>query len=226
MNNKKFISLTLGIMCLILTFGIAIQVKTTNSLGTTVGTNATENELRSAVLKSKEKYDNLYNELEEAEKQLEAERTNVTQNNGELENLENSIKEANKSLGLTDVTGTGVIIEDPNDLLVHDIDLIRLVNELKNAGAEAISVNDQRIVTNTSIECEGSVIKVNGVKIGAPFEIKAIGLPELLSNTDRVGGYLWKMREDWALKAKLKKFDNITIPKYTGVIKYEYAESK
>ena len=81
MNSKKMISFILGFMCLLLTYGIAIQVKTTNSTGTITSTNAKENQLRDAVLKAKEKYDNLYNELEEAEDQLEAERANSTQNN-------------------------------------------------------------------------------------------------------------------------------------------------
>lgn len=239
MDNKK-IGLILGLMCVLLTYGITVQIKTMNGTGTQLSTNATENNLRDAVLKEKEKYDNLYEVLEEAEKKLEEERTNSTQNNSELANLENSIKEGNKALGTTEVTGPGVIITlndnqkipaasyigDPNDLLVHDVDIIRVVNELKNAGAQAISINEQRIVTTSAIQCDGTVIKINGVKVGAPFEIKAIGLQESLVNTNRVGGYTWKMREEWLLEASLEKSNNITIPKYTGVIKFEYAETK
>lgn len=240
MNNKKIISLILGIMCLLLTFGIAVQIKTTNSTGTITSTNATENKLRDAVLKSKEKYDNLYNTLEEAEEQLERERANATQNNSELTDLEASIKEGKKVLGLTEVSGPGLVITlndnqkilpntylgDPNELLIHYNDVIRVVNELKNAGAQAISVNDQRIVTNTSIECDGTVIEVNGVKIGTPIEIKAIGLQERLINVDRYNGYLMILRENYGLVAKAEKQDNITIPKYTGIIKFNYAESQ
>ena len=55
--NKKLISLVLGIMCFLLTFGIAVQIKTVNGTGTTVSTNSKENELRDAVLKAKEKYE-------------------------------------------------------------------------------------------------------------------------------------------------------------------------
>ena len=108
--NKKTISLVLGIMCLLLTCGIVIQIKTVNGTGTTISTNATENELRDAVLKAKEKYDNLYSALEEAEYKLETERTNATQNNTELTNLENTIKEGNKIIGLSEVTGNGIVI--------------------------------------------------------------------------------------------------------------------
>ena len=52
--NKKTISLILGLMCVVLTFGIAVQIKTINGTGTTISTNTRENELRDAVLKAKE----------------------------------------------------------------------------------------------------------------------------------------------------------------------------
>ena len=64
---------------------------------------------------------------------------------------------------------------------LHDIDVLSVVNELINAGAEAISINDQRWVANTAISCRGNTIDINGERIGAPFVIKAIGLPEYLS---------------------------------------------
>lgn len=240
--DKRVISLVLGIMCFLLTYGIAIQIKTVKGTGTTISTNATENELRDAVLKAKEKYDNLYVALEEAESQLEKERTNATKNNTELTDLEDTIKEGNKLTGLSEVTGNGIIVTvndnqkislnnwlaDPNILIVHDTDLMHIVNELKNAGAEAISINGQRIVTTSAIECDGNVIKVNGEKIGVPFEIKAIGLPEALSAIERFGGYLDYLKEDRFLDVTVKRADKekITIPKYTGIMKFEYIESK
>lgn len=242
--NKKSISLILGIMCLLLTYGIAIQIKTVNSTGTIVSANAEQNELRNSVLKAKEKYDNLFEELERMENQLEVERTNSTQNNSELSDLENTIKAGNKILGLSEVTGEGIKITlndnqtiplnawyaDVNELIVHDLDLMKIVNELKNVGAEAISINEQRIITTTAIECDGNVIMINGEKIGAPFEIKAIGLPASLINVYRTGGYVKHLEDDRYLEVKVETTDTlkekITIPKYTGIIKFEYAESK
>lgn len=239
--NKKLISLVLGIMCFLLTLGITIQIKTVNGTGTTVSTNSKENELRDAVLKAKEKYDNLYEDVERMENILETERTNSTQNNTELTQLENTIKEANKIAGLSEVTGDGITITlndgqitsanswyvDINDVIVHDLDLIRTVNSLKNTGAEAISINGQRIISTTAIECDGNVIMINGEKIGAPFEIKAIGFPETLINIDMTGGYVQQLR-DRGVEVTVTKSDKekITIPKYSGVIKYEYLQSQ
>lgn len=240
MNSKYKISIIIGSMCLLLSLGIAVQIKTIKNIGTsTTSTNETENKLRDEILKTKEKYDNLYSELENMEDQLEAERINATNNNSDLENLEQSITEGNKILGLTEVKGQGIIVTlndnqlltsnnyilDPNSALVHDMDVIKVINELKNAGAEAISINDQRIISTTAIECDGNVIKVNGIKVGAPFEIKAIGLPEYLINVKRYGGYLMYL-EQRGINVSVNKSDQITIPKYTGVIKFEYAVSK
>ena len=237
--NKKSISLVLGIMCLILTYGIAVQVKTVSGTGTAVATTSSENQLRDAVLKAKEKYDNLYEELDRLETQLEIERTNSTQNNTELSKLENTIKEGNKVLGLSEVTGYGIIVTvddnknvtlkniiDPN-WLVHDLDLIHIVNELKSVGAEAISINGQRIITTSAIECDGNVVMVNGEKISAPFEIKAIGLPESLMSITMYGSYVYNLETE-RLDISIEKSDKekITIPKYTGVIKTEYTETE
>ena len=188
MNKKMKISLILGGMCVALSCGIAIQVRTISKIGTTTSRNSTENELRDAILRTKENYDNLYADEEKAEKLLENERKNATENNSELAEIQENIKKLSTELGVTEVTGKGVVIKvddaivpsvmDPNSAIVHDTDLISIVNELKNAGAEAISVNEQRIMANTVIECIGTVIKINGQRVGAPFTINDIGMPE------------------------------------------------
>ncbi len=192
-----------------------------------------ENELRSEVLRYKERYDNVYKELEKAEKELEEERQNSTENNSELEQKEAQIKQGNKMIGATEVTGPGVIITlndskldastvlNSSDLLIHDGDILSIINELKNAGAEAISINDQRLVPTSSIVCGGNIIEINGEKIGAPFIIKAIGLPELLAGLSRPGGYLQILKDD-TIEVDLKTSNKITIPKYSGVFAYKY----
>lgn len=235
MTNNKKISLVLGIMCFALTLGIVVQIRTVKSTNTTVSQNYEENSLRAEVLKYKEKYENKYKELENAEDNLEKVREKATQNNGELEEAESKIKEANKINGTTEVTGPGVIVTlndgksiattlNPTDLIVHDLDVLSVINELKNAGAEAISINDQRMVTTSAIACSGNIIDINGEKVGAPFTIKAIGLPEYLANLLRPGGYLQTLK-DAGVNVKLEKSNKITIPKYTGVINFKYLKN-
>lgn len=234
--NKKIISIVLGLMCFALTLGICIQIRTVKNSNSTVSQNYEENNLRAEVLKYKERYENRYKELERTEEQLEKERQNSTQNDEELAKKEDEIKKGNKMLGLTEVIGPGVIVTlndskkdvnsvlNPSSLIVHDADVLSVINELKNAGAEAISINEQRLVPTSSISCGGNIIDINGEKVGAPFVIKAIGLPEQLAALSRPGGYLEKLKDD-GIGVELKKSNNITIPKYTGVITYKYSQT-
>ena len=229
------IALVLGIMCFALTAGICVQIRTVKESNIATSKNYEENNLRAEVLKYKERYERRYKDLEEAEKKLEEERKNSTENNEELENKENEIKEGNKVIGLTDVTGSGVIVTlsdskkdassvlNPSLLLVHDADVLSVINELKNAGAEAISINNQRIVSTTNISCRGNIIDINGEKVGAPFVIRAIGLPEQLAALSRPGGYL-ELLKSASVGVDIKKSNNISIPKYTGVITFKYAK--
>lgn len=236
MANKKIISVILGIMCFALTLGIFVQVRTIRNTNSTISQNQEANELRDEILRYKERYDNTFKELEQAEKTLEKEREEATQNNSELEQAQQKITEGNKITGMTEVTGPGVTITltdgtgiatstlNPSQLIVHDLDVLSVVNELINAGAEAISINDQRWVLTTAISCRGNTIDINGERIGAPFVIKAIGLPEYLAGLERVGGYLEYMKQD-GVSVNLEKSNSVTIPKYSGVIKFQYLKN-
>lgn len=233
--NKTSQAVILGIMCFILTIGICVQIKTVNSTGTTTSSNQELNNLKSQVLKTKEKYEASYEKLERVQEELEKTRNNVASNDEQLRSLEEQIKKYNTLLGASQVTGPGVtitvadaVVQDSLlsliDPIVHDVDILEIVNELKNAGAEAIDVNGQRITANTSISCDGNVIVVNGEKISSPFIINAIGLPERMATLNRPGGYLSKMEESY-IKTTFNKSEKITIQKYIGGTSFKYAKA-
>ena len=231
--KKKQVAITLGIMCFLLTIAICVQLKTMSSANSTVSQTLSDNELRDEVLRMKERYDNAFADLGNAQKELEKVRQEATQDNGTAEAKEQELKENNMLLGNTDVTGEGVevFLEDAtttdNNLnaslqIIHFDDLQWVINELRNAGAEAIEVNGQRIINTTAITCEGNIIKVNGEKIGSPFTIKAIGSQNLLYGAlERAGSWLDEIRNA-GNTAEVKKLDNITIVKYSGIIDSEY----
>lgn len=236
------VALTLGIVCFILTIAISIQFKTIKDTNSTVSQTLTGNELRDQVLKWKEKYDKASKDLEKSEKKLEEIRLQATQNDENALNKENEIKQDNILLGLTDVTGSGIVISlKDNDTvkrsnispldnielyLVHAGDLVEVVNALRNAGAEAISINGQRITNFTSIYCAGNVVVVNGEKISSPVEIKAIGSPELLYGSITIpGGYL-ELMEETGVMVEVNKSDNITIGKYERVLNAQYMRNE
>lgn len=233
--SKNKIAITLGIMCMLLTMAIAIQIRTTKSNSLTVGQTLKENSLRDEVLKWKEKYDNKYKELEIAKKQLEKERQQSTSSDETSIKKQEELKNINAYLGLADVEGEGIIITVKDNVttsrigtsedVVHDADLRELVNELKNAGAEAISVNDQRITPYTAINCIGTVVQVNDERIGVPFVIKAIGNQERLWGAlTRPGGYVEILESD-GINIEIRKMNNVQIGKYTGVLNYKNIEN-
>lgn len=239
--NKKQITITIGIMCLILTLAISIQIKTIKNTSSTISQTLTDDSLRDEVLMWKERYDDVYEQLSNSEKELTKIRETATQDNTEYTDKEEQIRKNNQILGLTDVTGSGVVItlRDNSNVtadslsvldsidyyLVHDMDLRTIVNELKNAGAEAISVNEQRIVQTTSITCEGVIVQVNGETVGSPFTIKAIGSPELLyGSLTRPGGYIEALKNTGVI-VDVKKTEKIDISKFAGVINAKYMKN-
>jgi len=238
MDNKKQFYITICVLCALLAIAISVQLKTIRNTNAIIPEiDGEEDELRNEVISWKEKYDDAVKKLENAEKELEKQRELASKDNSGYIEMESQIKFANTYLGLTEVTGKGVVITlkdnqevnadtpgvlDVSDYLVHDGDIIQVINELKNAGAEAISVNDQRIVGTTAIVCDGNVVRINGEKIGAPYIIRAIGVPEYLeSSLLRPEGYIARLKRDGVI-TEVTKANNIVIPKYNGVISNEY----
>ena len=202
MKNKTQIAIALGLMCIILVSSIVIQLNTIREATKIVGTSYAEQDLKDEVLRQKESYERLYRDLENKEKELEKAREESTKENSRLSELREELEKANRLLGLTELTGEGIVLTirdndtatskelgmNISEALVHDEDLRQIVNELKNSGAEAISINGQRIVGSTAIICSGAIVTVNGVKLNSPFEIRAIGNPSTLRGIDRVRG--------------------------------------
>lgn len=115
-----------------------------------------------------------------------------------LTGLQDQLDKARMKAGLVTVEGPGIVLTlkdrddalalakqsgepfDIWDYIVHDTFLLNLVTDLRAAGAEAIALNEERIVTTTDIKCGGTIVFANSTRLGAPFTIKAIGNPEAL----------------------------------------------
>lgn len=128
------------------------------------------------------------------------------------------------SLILSDSTAPSQVGQDPNLFVVHDKDLLEVVNEVFAAGAEAVSVNGQRIVATTEITCAGNVIMINGVRQAPPFRILAIGDPATLEGGLKMRGGLIDNLTFWKLEVKLNTEEDITIPAYAGPLSFKYAK--
>ena len=139
--------------------------------------------------------------------------------------------------GLKKVQGPGIIIKMEDNMseeafgqeynldIIHDADVLRIINDLRGAGAEAISINDQRVLSISEIKCGGPIIRINGRSVGTPFYIKAIGEPKLLSaaiNAPNTYGYALKTIDQLNIETSIE--DNIIIPEYNGRFSFKYAK--
>lgn len=137
---------------------------------------------------------------------------------------ENYINKFNSLLAIKEYKGEGVIIklndstkpltfsENPNLMVIHNLDLLSIVNELWGSGAKAISVNDQRIIETSGFNCIGPILLINSSRVLPPFTIKAIGNADKLYNT-ATNGYIKKYDlKNYGITYNIEKRSNITVP--------------
>lgn len=133
------------------------------------------------------------------------------------------------------VQGNGVIVfvddgtrdlfegENVNNILVHDQDILTIINDLKRSGAEAISVNGQRLVNTSAIACAGYTIRINGQTYARPFEIKAVGDSKRMAAALVAPEGYATMLKMWGVICKVTIEDDLVIPSYTENQTYQYA---
>jgi uncharacterized protein YlxW (UPF0749 family) len=204
---------------------LAVQFKTTENYENSLVTERVEDLTRKLNTVTEER-DVLAKEVLSLRDKL----NNVRENDEAMADLQEELQNANMAAGLIPVEGPGVILtlddskrslqpgENPNNLLVHEKDILNLVNEFKTSGAEAVSVNDQRITALSEIRCAGTTILVNWNKIGPPFVIKAIGDPDMLESGLSIRGGRLEMLKALGIQISIKKSENVEIPGYTGML--------
>jgi uncharacterized protein YlxW (UPF0749 family) len=119
--------------------------------------------------------------------------------------------------------------QDINLLVVHQQDIQAVVNAMWKAGAEAVTIQGQRVVTTTGIKCAGSSVELNGIYYSQPYVISAVGDSERLLSTINTDDYISRYRSDseqediqvgWSLDFETR----IEAPAYEGLLNLQYAE--
>ncbi len=226
-KGKITMTITIGLVILILTAVIFLQFKTINETDITSIENMREDELRTEISNVKQKIEEITEEIEETNQRIEEYEEAIASNQEASDLLEQELEQQNNILGKNDVEGSGIIVTltDTDTQKITSEDLRTLLNELKIAGAEAISINGQRIVYDSYIVDIGDTyISVNGERIVSPYEVKAIGDPTYLESglsTKQYGYIDTKLSE--GKDVTLTREDNIVINKYTGDLTMEYA---
>jgi len=98
------------------------------------------------------------------------------------------------------------------DVIIHDIDILRLLNDLRKSGATAISINGERVLGKTQIKCSGSTITVNDTTYGQPFVIRAIGdIDSLNAAVLSPESYTYSLKEVYGINIEVESINNMKI---------------
>lgn len=141
--------------------------------------------------------------------------------------------------GMVALRGSGLVVtlddstaqeipenEDPANYILHEYDLRDVLNALWIAGAEAISLNGERIVSNTSLYCVGTTVICNATRLSPPYVVRAIGNPKALSVALSTSDQVQKLNQRAAiydLPITVDVDNEVSIPAYNGSFVFKYA---
>jgi uncharacterized protein YlxW (UPF0749 family) len=197
-------------------------------------------ELRDTNIEQTKKISDLQSRLNQYQK-------GAAQENGNAKLLQADLEKANVLAGMIAVTGSGVVVTlkdsakapaKPADMsqesyielvrsyLIHDLDIQAVINELRAAGAEAIAVNDQRVVATTAVRCVGPSVLVNNVTTnGSPVRISAIGDPATMYTALTMkGGVAEQYNILDPTMFSIEKKSNLTLPAFAGAMPLRFAQ--
>lgn len=210
-------NIAMMLVCLLLGVMLALQYKSVNynqslaSFG-----NMRLEELKNELITLQNQKSSLQERLMELEEENQTYAKVKAGDSEAAQQIQNNLRKARIFAGLETVKGAGIIVTLDNyaSIDVKDYDILNIVNELRATGAQAISVNDERIVAMTEIREAGQYIMINGKQFKAPFTIKAIADPDDLDRSlTLIGGVVEGLEED-LLSVSIKKSDEIIINQF------------
>ena len=183
----------------------------------------------------------LKGQLADLRRQLDAIQASASTQSGATRELQGRIDELKARAGLTPVTGDGVVVhlddarqvsattKDLDKSICHATDLTDIVNTAWRGGAQAVAVNDERIVGTSSVYCVGSTIMVNGTLMSPPFRVVAIGKQDHLLGTFQDPGQLRDIKqrsEAHGLGFRVSRAAGLQAPAYSGPLNVRAAQSR
>lgn len=219
---KKFgKALVFGILCLILTFAITVQLRVSSLSESESSQTKITDKLKDEIFRLNDENVKLAEKFQNTTSELDDARNQASQNDSSSKDKSELIKKYTIVSGKIDVTGQGIIIKykpSDNEAKADMVkDLRDIVNEIKNAGAEAIEINNQRIIGTTAIEMVKNKIEINDTEVSGNFIIKAIGDSNLMySGLIRPGGTIENIRES-GVSIEINSENTIKINKYNEI---------
>jgi len=221
--KAKKISIQSLIIILGVLFGVLISAqwqsipdRVTNPVVPYISLKDTKEELYREQAELKDSIKSLQSAIETAQ----AETKNISLSEDELRQLNQKKAEA----GLTQIQGPGVIItlndaktsQINEDSIVHASDLRDVVNSLWSNGAEAISINDQRVVLGTAIDCIVNTVLINNVRISTPFVVRATGNKDAMFASISGMQNLIKRSKNNGLIFDISAVNTVIVPSFDG----------
>lgn len=235
-KDKIIMTITIGIVCFLLAMVIFMQFKVVQEKEEANIDTMQEAELRQQLANWKTKYEETKEKYDKTIESINTYKEESLTDNKTKETLELELENLELALGKTNVEGEGITItlseKKQNELAdeeevvpIKAEDLIYMVNYLKDAGAEAISINDERVVNTTYLVDVGNSIKINGKYLRSNvYTIKAIGNGSYLeSSIFGKGGYAEQLSTT-GINAKIEKSNKIQISKYSDEYETKYME--
>ena len=229
----------LGILAIGIGLIISIQINTTQGMEAEQGGLVPVSQIRAQeteLSKLRSENSQLTQELIALEERLMKLQEDKAKEDDTLQGILADQEKYKLAAGVVEVKGPGVIItlEDPAvdeeigdsySELIYRYDLIlELVNRLREAGAEAISINGHRIVNTTEISLAGDNVNINGTPTAPPYAVKAIGKPDTLESALTIRFGILEQMRSYGIRTDMIRQDEIVIPRYSGVITFRYAK--
>ncbi len=216
MKAKKISrNISISLICVILGLALSWQFQSIRNNAKVINLESQKkDDLIVKILNEQKNNENLRSKLTELQTQLdkfEKARGNSDEN---FKLLTDEIQKLKTVAGLTDVKGRGVIVTFAKEdaLNVEDDDLLFVLNELRATDAQALAINEQRIIDTSEVRVAGGYIMVNGRHVTPPYVVKAIVDPDNAVNAlNMIGGALEKIK--LFIDVDVEKSDNIEIPK-------------
>ncbi len=234
MKNKTA-KITIFCVCIILGFFFALQLKSVRINAKETSQPARIEELSQLLIEEKEKNEILNKQLEQYAQDVDKFRDQAQQSGGYASVLAEQLERADLLAGNTAVHGPGITVTlkdsvsvntsgmDENAYVVHDSDLLRVINELRASGAEAISLNGERVLATSEIRCAGPTVSINNTRYAAPFVIKAIGDPDTMEQSLMMRSGIVSELENFQIEVTVVKSQDITVEASRQNLTFTYA---
>ena len=226
-KEEKIMIITISIMSLILVCVMFMQFKVVNETDIAQIEDMREDELAEALSEWKEKYEETTKKLVDTNKKVQEYEEKLQSNEETRELVEKELAEAKESFGFTDVSGDGIIITltDNEEKAYEAKDLVDLINELRAAGIEAMSINDERVTNITDIvDISSRYILVNSNKVSSPYVIKAIGDKTHLKSALTIKNGYFDLKQKEGYNIEIQEKSNIKINRYSKEVSLKYIE--